>query len=136
MNKVILIGRLTADPEIGEKVAKYTLAVDRPFKAEGQPEADFIRCIVFGKSINFVSKYLHKGVKIAIEGSIRTSNYTKDDGAKVYKTEVVVDRHEFCEGKKANDGGSNSVPNSSIDDLARFGNVQFQEDKSDDELPF
>lgn len=108
MNKVILIGRLCDDPKImrtsGEKpttVARYKLAVDRAFKREGDDNADFISCVAFGKNGDFAQKYLHKGMKIAIEGSIRTGSYTKDDNTKAYTTDVVVDRHEFCESKKA-----------------------------------
>ena len=107
MNKVILIGRLTADPEIrqtqsGKCVASYRLAVDRNFKSDGQPEADFINCVAWEKSGEFCRDYLHKGTKIAIEGRIQTGSYTKDDGTKVYTTDVLVNHHEFCEKKVAN----------------------------------
>jgi len=111
MNKSILIGRLVADPETrrtqnGKAVASYRLAVDRQFKKEGQPEADFISCVAWGSNGDFAEKYLHKGMKIAIEGRIQTRTYDDKDGKKVYVTEVVVDHHEFCE-KKA-DGGNSS----------------------------
>ena len=106
MNKVIEIGRLTKDPEIrysqGENttcVARYTLAVDRKFKQEGQPTADFINCIAFGKLGEFAEKYLHKGVKIAIVGRIQTGSYTNKENQKVYTTDVVVEEQEFCESK-------------------------------------
>lgn len=95
MNKVFLIGRLTKDPEARETVTRYTVAVDR-YK-EG---ADFINCVAFGNQAEFAEKYLHKGIKIAIEGHIQTGSYEKD-GKKVYTTNVVVDRHEFCEKKGA-----------------------------------
>ena len=109
MNKVILIGRLTVDPEIrqtnsGKKVASYRLAVDRNVKTEGQPEADFINCTAWGKTGEFAEKYLHKGMKIAIEGRIQTGSYEKD-GQKHYTTEIIVDRHEFCESKRFSESG-------------------------------
>ena len=113
MNKVIEIGRLTKDPDIrysqGENttcVARYTLAVDRKFKQEGQPTADFINCIAFGRLGEFAEKYLHKGVKIAVTGRIQTGSYTNKDGQKVYTTDVVVEEQEFCESKSQ----SNSQP--------------------------
>ena len=113
MNKVIEIGRLTKDPEIRYSqganttcIARYTLAVDRKFKQEGQPNADFINCIAFGKLGEFAEKYLHKGVKIAVTGRIQTGSYTNKDGQKIYTTDVVVEEQEFCESKSQ----SNSQP--------------------------
>ena len=113
MNKVIEIGRLTKDPEIRYSqganttcVARYTLAVDRKFKQEGQPNADFINCIAFGKLGEFAEKYLHKGVKIAVTGRIQTGSYKNKDGNTVYTTDVVVEEQEFCESKSQ----SNSQP--------------------------
>lgn len=107
MNKVILTGRLCADPEVntyGETtVATYRLAVDRKFKKEGQTEADFLTCKVFGKAADFVFKYLHKGIKIAIEGRIQTGSYEKD-GVKHYTTEIIVEQHEFCEKRTESSG--------------------------------
>lgn len=109
MNRVILIGRLTKEPEVrylqgnnSMAIARYTLAVDRKFKKEGEPNADFINCIAFGKNGEFAEKYLHKGIKIAVEGRIQTGSYTNRDGQKVYTTDVVVENHEFCESKNAN----------------------------------
>lgn len=106
MNKVFLIGRLTKDPEVrysqGENstaIARYTLAIDRKYKKEGEQSADFISCIAFGKSGEFAEKYLHKGMKIAIIGRIQTGSYTNKEGQKVYTTDVVVEEHEFCESK-------------------------------------
>lgn len=104
MNRVFLIGRLVADPEIrytqsGKCNASYRLAVERTYKSDGQPDADFITCVAWGKDGEFCSKYLHKGMKIAVEGRIQTRNYDGKDGRKVYLTEVIVDRHEFCESK-------------------------------------
>jgi single-strand DNA-binding protein len=108
MNKVILLGRLTRNPEVrytsGKDntqlcIARYTLAVDRNFKTEGQPSADFINCVAMGKNGEFAEKYLKQGTKIAIEGRIQTGSYTDKDGKKVYTTDVVVEKHEFCESK-------------------------------------
>lgn len=109
MNKVIEIGRLTKDPEVrysngangSTAVARYTLAVDRKFKQEGQPTADFINCVAFGKLGEFAEKYLHQGTKIAITGRIQTGFYTNKDGQKVYTTDVVVEEQEFCESKSS-----------------------------------
>lgn len=120
MNKISLIGRLTKDVEIryggasNTAVARYTLAVDRKFKQEGQPDADFINCIAFGKLGEFAEKYLHKGVKIAVVGRIQTGSYTNKDGHKVYTTDVVVDEQEFCESKKSNEGIRPSAPDDSF----------------------
>ena len=106
MNKVIEIGRLTKDPDIRYSqgasstcIARYTLAVDRKFKQEGQPNADFINCIAFGKLGEFAEKYLHKGTKIAVTGRIQTGSYKNKDGNTVYTTDVVVEEQEFCESK-------------------------------------
>ena len=109
MNKVILIGRLTRDPEIrysqGQQpvcIARYTLAVDRRFKREGDEQtADFVSCVAFGRAGEFAEKYLHQGSKIAIEGRIQTGNYKDRDGKKVYTTDVVIEAHEFAESRGA-----------------------------------
>lgn len=115
MNKVVLMGRLTRDPEIrysqGEKstcVARYTLAVDRRFKREGEQNADFISCISFGKSAEFAEKYFRQGMRVTICGRIQTGSYTNRDGNKVYTTDVVVEEQEFAESKKASEGNNNS----------------------------
>ena len=107
MNKVIEIGRLVKDPDIRYSqgasstcVARYTLAVDRKFKQEGQPTADFINCIAFGKLGEFAEKYLHKGMKIAVVGRIQTGKYKNKDGNTVYTTDVVVEEQEFCESRQ------------------------------------
>lgn len=100
-------GRLTAEPKVtygqGENsgVARFSLAVERRFKRDGQPSADFINCVAFGKSAEFVSKYLHKGTKIIASGHIQTGNYTNRDGQKVYTTDVIIDQMEFAESKAA-----------------------------------
>jgi single-strand DNA-binding protein len=101
MNKVILMGRLTRDPEpkdAGEtKVARYRLAVDRRFKKD---EADFINCVAFGKSAEFAEKYLKQGTKVVVTGRIQTGSYTNREGATVYTTDVIVEDQEFAESKK------------------------------------
>lgn len=103
MNKVFLIARIVRDPDIrrtqeGTAIARYTLAVDRGRRKEdGSSEADFISCVAFGRQAEFAEKYLSKGMKIAVEGRIQTGSYTDRDGTKRYTTDVVVDRHEFCE---------------------------------------
>lgn len=108
MNKWNGTGRLTRDPEVrytqGNKpmcIARYTLAVDRRFKREGEPTADFINCIAFGKNGEFVEKYVKKGVKLAVSGHIQTGSYTNRENKKVYTTDIVVDEQEFCESKSA-----------------------------------
>ena len=137
MNKVIEIGRLVREPEIryshGENttcIARYTLAVDRKFKQEGQPTADFINCIAFGKLGEFAEKYLHKGVKIAVTGRIQTGSYTNKDGQKVYTTDVVVEEQEFCESKSSNQSQGNDRPQTSSDDFMSIP------DGVEDGLPF
>lgn len=109
MNKIILMGRLTREPDVrysqGEKataVARYTLAVDRKFKREGEPTADFINCIAFGKNGEFAEKYLHKGMKILIDGRWQSGSYTNHDGQKVYTNDCVIESCEFAESKNAN----------------------------------
>ncbi len=110
MNKVILMGRPTRDPEVrysqtqsGEQmaIARYTLAVDRRYKRDGEQTADFISCVAFGKSAEFAEKYLKQGTKIVISGRIQTGSYTNKDGNKVYTTDVVVEEQEFAESKAA-----------------------------------
>ena len=110
MNKVIMIGRLVRDPEVrysqGENtqcVARYTLAVDRKYKRDGEQSADFISCVAFGRQGEFAEKYLHKGIKIAVEGRIQTGSYTKQDGTRVYTTDVVAENQEFVENKAASE---------------------------------
>lgn len=136
MNKVILIGRCTRDPEVrysqGENataVARYTLAVDRQFKRDGDQSADFINCIAFGKRGEFAEKYLRKGTKIAVVGRIQTGSYTNKDGQKVYTTDVIVDEHEFVESKASQQNGGDSAPVSSDG----FTSIP---DGIDEELPF
>ena len=104
MNTVALIGRLTRDPEVrmttnNMAVGRYTLAVDRRFKRDGEQSADFIPCIAFGKAAEFAEKYFQKGLKIAVTGRIQTGSYTNRDGQKVYTTDVVIESQEFVESK-------------------------------------
>ena len=114
MNKVILMGRLTRDPEVrysaGENslaIARYTLAVDRRFKRDGEATADFISCVVFGKQAEFAEKYFRQGIRIVVSGRIQTGSYTNRDGVKVYTTEVVVEEQEFAESKAVSDSHVN-----------------------------
>lgn len=134
MNKVILIGRLTRDPEVrysqGETplaIARYTLAVDRKFRREEEQSADFIYCVAFGKMGEHVEKYYYQGLKVAVTGHIQTGSYINKDGVKVYTTEVVVEEQEFVESKGSNDKSQGNL-------------LQKQEegflDVSDEELPF
>ena len=115
MNKVILMGRLTRDPEVrysaGENalaIARYTLAVDRRFRRDGEATADFISCVAFGRSAEFAEKYFHQGLKVVVTGRIQTGSYTNREGNKVYTTDVVVEEQEFAESKN-NAAGNNNV---------------------------
>ncbi|MDO4976672.1 MAG: single-stranded DNA-binding protein [Eubacteriales bacterium] len=109
MNKVVLIGRLTRNPDVrysagnSMAVARYTLAVDRRFKRDGEANADFISCVSFGKQAEFCEKYLKQGTKVACVGRIQTGSYTNRDGNKVYTTDVVVEEIEFAESKASGD---------------------------------
>ena len=107
MNKVILMGRLTRDPEVrytsvenSLAITRYTLAVDRKIKRDGEATADFISCVAFGRSAEFAEKYLKKGLKILVSGRIQTGSYVNQEGNKVYATNVIVEEHYFAEGKK------------------------------------
>ena len=132
MNKVILMGRLARDPEVrygganNTAVAKYSLAVPRKFKRDGDQECDFINCVAFGKLGEFAEKYLRKGIKIVIVGRIQTGSYTSKDGQKVYTTDVVVEEQEFAESKNAsgqNNDNGNSSPHGSAPDSDGFMNI-------------
>ena len=112
MNRVILMGRLTRDPEVrysqganNMAIARFSIAVDRRFKREGEADADFFNCTAFGKQAELVEKYLHKGVKILLEGRIQNDNYTNKDGQQVYSVRVMVDNLEFAESKNASMAG-------------------------------
>ena len=147
MNKVILMGRLTRDPDVrysagenGTSVARYTLAVDRRFsRRDGEATADFISCVAFGRSAEFAEKYFHQGLKVVVTGRIQTGSYTNRDGNKVYATDVVVEDQEFAESKAASQAGGSSYasaparpePNAASGD--GFMNIP---DGIDEELPF
>lgn len=120
MNKAIEIGSLTRDPEVrysqgnNTAVARYTIAVDRKFKREGEQTADFIPCVVFGKQAEFAEKYFRKGTKVVISGRITTGSYTNKDGQKIYTTEITVEEQEFAESKGSSEAqgtGQMSTPN-------------------------
>ena len=107
MNKTILMGRLTKDPEVkylqdenSIAMARYTLAVDRRYRKDGKAETDFISCVTFGKNAEFAEKYLQKGLKILVSGRIQTGSYVNQEGNKVYATNVIIEEHYFAEGKK------------------------------------
>ena len=118
MNKVILMGRLTRDPEVRysqgasqTSVARFSIAVDRRFKREGEPDADFFNCTAFGKQAEFVERYLHKGIKILMSGRVQNDNYTNKDGQMVYSVRVMVDEIEFAESKNASGGNAGGFNN-------------------------
>lgn len=141
MNKVILMGRLTRDPEVrytqgdnASAVARFSLAVDRRFKKDGDQTADFINCVAFGKTGEFIEKYGHKGTKFVVEGRIQTGSYTNKDGQKVYTTDVVVEQVEFAESKaSADDNTTNNTVNSNAPTDTSFMDIP---DGIDEELPF
>ncbi len=149
MNRVILMGRLTRDPEVRYSQdgtisnARYTLAVDRNVSRnanDDQPTADFIGCVCFGRTAEFVEKYLKKGTKIAVEGRIQTGSYTNKEGQRVYTTDVIVDRHEFCESRGASQevsGTTYEAPAANVaggaDPGSDFMNIP---DGIDEALPF
>ena len=139
MNKTVLMGRLTADPQVrysqgdnATAVARYTLAVNRKFKKDGEPTADFIPCVVFGRSAEFAERYFRKGMQVAISGRIQTGSYTNKDGVKVYTTEVIVEEQEFAESKAASQQNQNNASDS-VPSSDGFMNIP---DGIDEELPF
>lgn len=146
MNKVVLVGRLTRDPEVrysqGEHataVARYTLAVDRRFRRDNEPTADFIPCVVFGRSGEFAEKYFRQGMRVSVSGRIQTGSYTNKDGVKVYTTEVIVEEQEFAESRAESEANRNSFSqpsassSPSVDAGDGFMNIP---DGIDEELPF
>lgn len=142
MNKVILMGRLTKDPEVrysqGEQataIARYTLAVDRRFRREGDEQtADFIGCVAFGHQGEFAEKYLRKGMKIAVTGRIQTGSYTNRDGQKIYTTDVVVEEQEFAESKSS--GSNNSSFSGRKSPAATDADGFMSIPEGEEELPF
>ena len=135
MNKVILMGRLTKNPEIkyagkdnDMAVARYTLAVNRRYKCDGEQEADFISCVTFGKSAEFAQKYLYKGMRIVIGGRISTGSYKDKDGKTIYTTDVIVEEHEFAQNKDSGAGAdSPETPKTDKDGFmeAKDGEIPF-----------
>lgn len=116
MNNVVLMGRLTRDPEVRYSnsdtplaIARYTLAVDRRFKRDGEPSADFIRCVSFGKAGEFAEKYFSQGMRVVVSGRIQTGSYKNRNGDTVYTTEVVTETLEFAESKKNSQGNSSQT---------------------------
>jgi single-strand DNA-binding protein len=146
MNKVILMGRLTRDPEVrysqgdaSTAIARFSLAVDRRFKREGEDQtADFINCVAFGRTAEFMERYARKGTKFVVEGRIQTGSYTNKDGQKVYTTEVYVENLEFAESKSSSDnnnGGYVPADRPSPSGAAGDGFMNIP-DGIDEELPF
>lgn len=145
------MGRLTRDPEIkytqggnSMAIARYTLAVDRRFKRDGEPTADFINCVAFGKAAEFTEKYFRQGLKVVVTGRIQTGSYTNKDGQKVYTTDIVVEEQEFAESKATSDANAGSfshaggfqqapAPTPAADAGDGFMNIP---DGIDEELPF
>ena len=150
MNKAILMGRLTRDPEVRYSqaaepmaICRYSIAVNRRFKREGEPDADFINCVSFGKSGEFAEKYFKKGMMIAVEGSIRTNSWDdKETGQKRYSTEVVVEQQYFAESKSSFEGRSSTGMNNNQPSYNQptynepSGFQPIAEDVDDDDLPF
>ena len=142
MNKVILMGRLTRDPDVrystGERqmtIARYTLAVDRRRRNDGEQTADFISCVAFDRNAEFAEKYLKQGTKVCVTGRIQTGSYTNKDGAKVYTTDVVIEECEFAESKNAagNSGFSQARPEP---EAAGDGFMNIPDGVEDEGLPF
>lgn len=138
MNKVILMGRLTRDPDVKYTqqqmcTARFTLAVDRRFKKDGEQQtADFISCVAFGKTGEFIERYCHQGTKLVVEGRIQTGSYTNRDGNKVYTTDVVAESVEFAESKAAGAGGERKPPANVDSD----GFMNIPDGVDDEGLPF
>ncbi|MCH5248372.1 MAG: single-stranded DNA-binding protein [Lachnospiraceae bacterium] len=142
MNKTILMGRLTRDPEVryssGDNptaIARYTLAVDRRYQREGEPSADFIPCVTFGKVAEFAEKYFRKGTKVTLSGRIATGKYTNKEGQTVYTTEVIVEEQEFAESKATSERSQQADNNSPMPATAGDGFMNIP-DGIDEELPF
>ena len=145
MNKVIMMGRLTRDPEVRYSqgasqtaVARFSLAVDRRFKREGEPEADFFNCTAFGRQAEFVEKYLRQGTKIVLSGRVQNDNYTNKEGAKVYSVQIMVDEIEFAESKNASGAGVGGAPVGQRPSPSAAGSDGFMSipDGIEEELPF
>jgi len=147
MNKVILMGRLTRDPEVRytqgaepRAIARYSLAVNRRFKRDGQPDADFINIVAFGRDGEFAEKYLKKGMQISVVGRIQTGSYTDKDGNKRYTTDVIVEEQHFAESKRNFEermGGQSSAPaEGSFNNQPKSEGFVAIDNMDDDDLPF
>lgn len=140
MNSTNLTGRLTRDPEVrytdgGSTVARFTLAVDRRFKTENGPTADFISCVAFGKTAEFIEKWFTKGIKMELSGRIQTGSYTNKDGQKVYTTDVAAEQVGFGESKAVSQGRENGQEESGFGQAGDDGFMNIP-DGIDEELPF
>ena len=143
MNKAILMGRLTTDPEVrysqGENptaVARYCLAVNRTFKRDGEPDADFINCVAFGRAAEFAEKYFRKGMRIVISGRIQTGSYLNRQGVKVYTTDIIVEEQEFAESKSASANNNEPTQEQPIPTPTDGNGFMSVPDGLDEELPF
>jgi len=140
MNKVILMGRLTRDPELrysntsNVAVVKFSLAVDRRFKREGQPEADFINCTAFGKTGEFINNYFNKGMRVAVTGRLQVSSWEEEPGKRRYSTDVIVEEAYFADSKK--EGGNNNFGGRQTNSTPGADDGFAKVDDDDDELPF
>lgn len=139
MNKVILMGRLTRDPDVrysqGNQpmaIARFSLAVDRRFKRDGEPTADFINCVAFGKTGEFIERYAHQGTKLVVEGRIQTGSYTNKEGQKVYTTDILIEAAEFAESKSAQSGNVGTKQEA----MDKDGFIQIPDGVEDEGLPF
>lgn len=140
MNRVILMGRLTRDPEVryttGENsmaVARYTLAVDRGIKKQGEQSADFIQCVAFSKAAEFAEKYFRQGMRVLVSGRLQTGNYTNREGQKVYTTDVILDSQEFADSKGESTGGRSKKQEANVD---ADGFMNILDGVDDEGLPF
>lgn len=145
MNKVILMGRLTRDPDIrtatGENtmtIVRYTLAVDRRTRKTNtsEPTADFISCVAFGKAAEFAEKYFHQGMRVLITGRIQTGSYTNKDGQKVYTTDVIINEQEFADSRAAGQVNSTGTEASQADSMPGDGFMNLPVGVEDDGIPF
>ncbi len=147
MNKVILMGRLTRDPEVrysngdsATAIARFSIAVDRRFKRNGEQDADFFNCTAFGKQGEFVEKYLKKGTKVLLSGRIQNDNYTNRDGQKVSAVQIITEEIEFAESKNAQSGqqsyGQSGAAEGSRPAAAGDGFMNIPDSVDNEELPF
>jgi single-strand binding protein len=140
MNRVILMGRLTRDPEVrystGENsmaVARYTLAIDRAIKKQGEQSADFINCVAFSKAAEFAEKYFRQGMRVLVSGRLQTGNYTNREGQKVYTTDVILDSQEFADSRGESARGGSKKQEANVDE---DGFMNIPDGVDDEGLPF